>query len=190
MLSKCKPPQKAIYLSGSRGIWASNACSQFDWRCSVGSANQRAVDQGTPPGRNRLSVPRGTVERKIEDRLCPMRVLDALARAKKPREKLAKLRLRIRQSVPRGTCQALRITIRCRAADSHCLHLRLPHYALRDGLCVPRGTSWLLKWVRKCWPIDCYASRNPNNAFCTKLRRCKSQSIRTMLRTAPVLLKN
>src|SRR6202045_1200086 len=63
----------------------------------------------------------------------------------------------------------------------HCLHSRFPHFALRDERSVPRGTSWLLKWVRKCWPIDCYASWNLNNAFCTKLRRCKSQSIRTML---------
>ena len=114
---------------------------------------------GDSTGRSRLSVPRRTADRKIEKRLCPMRVLDALARATKPREKPAKLRLRIRQSVPRGTRQALRVTIRCRVADSHCLHLRFPPLCFaRWTLCSMWNVSGLLKWARKCWPIDCHAS--------------------------------
>ena len=110
--------------------------------------------KGTPPGRNRPSVPRGTVERRIENRLSPMRVLDAWPALKNPGRNLRSY-ARIRPSVPRGTCQALRVTIRSRVIG---FIEDFPTMGLRDGRCVPRGTSWLLKWVRKCWPIDCDAS--------------------------------
>ena len=122
----------------------------------MGSANQRGPWTRTPPGRSRLRVPRGTVERRIAS--VPMRCWTDWPAIQNPR--LAGGTLRIRPSVPRGTRQALRVMIRCRAPlTSHSPSFKTsPLCFARWTLCSTWNVPWLLKWARKCWPIDCHAS--------------------------------
>jgi hypothetical protein len=120
----------------------------------MGSVNQGDLNQG-PPGRNWLSVPRGTVERKIENRLSPMRVLDAWPALKNPGRNLRSYAC---ESVQAFHVEHVKLCALRFDAESLPSLKTSPLWACEMDVVFHVERLRLLKWARKSWPIDCDAS--------------------------------